>query len=122
MPTTGRPVWESIGAKTTGQTIPSTTGGCPVGGRSPAGGLLEADPQEGALSEADPQQGAPLTVRRVSGAPCSRTGSQLGTAPTQLVDRAHRVAQLVQPRVGVLTDQAHAPGERVRAGAGHPGR
>src|SRR6185437_10517929 len=48
----------------------------------------------------------------------SRPGHVRALRP-QPVDRAHRLAQLGQPGVGVLADQPHAPGQRLRPGPGN---
>jgi hypothetical protein len=42
-------------------------------------------------------------------------------APANLLHRLHRRPQLGEPLVGVLTDQADRPDQRLRPGAGHPG-
>ena len=69
----------------------------------------------GARRPAVADRGVEFVVRR------GRTRLALRALGAQVVHVLHRVAQLAQPLVGVLTDQADAPGERLASAAGHAG-
>src|SRR5665213_1771104 len=59
--------------------------------------------------------------RRTGASGPYRHGSGTGrTGVANLLDRAHRIAKLPEPLVGVLPDEANTPGQRVATASRHP--
>ena len=67
----------------------------------------------------DQRHQAPPRQVRLTLAPVATCGSGGGrTFVAKLLHAGHRLAQLLQPVLAVLADEAHAPGQRVRPAAG----